>query len=164
MLQFHRSQVKTCRWYVPTSHFVQQLPLCTACSSAVDVSNVIGGAVTLQVVRGLVCWCVSFTISRLQGSTSLYGMRQNYGPLLARGLTGAASMICYYYGLQLLPLGDTVSMTCGSVCLGLAALSCMHLSASGLRPLHFSSRDHCCTVSQCNPRAPSDRFVSSCCR
>ena len=63
----------------------------------------------LQVIRGVFCWTLSVTIRRLQGFSNLYGQRQNYRALLIRGTTGAASMIAYYFSLQFLPLGDTVS-------------------------------------------------------
>lgn len=62
----------------------------------------------VQVARGMFCWSLTVTIGRLQGFSRLYGQRRNYLPLFIRGVTGAASMVAYYFGLQFLPLGDTV--------------------------------------------------------
>lgn len=43
-------------------------------------------------------------------STSLFGSRDNYVFLAARGLIGAAAMDCFYVAVQHLPLGDAVSL------------------------------------------------------
>jgi drug/metabolite transporter (DMT)-like permease len=39
-----------------------------------------------------------------------FGMRENRLKLISRGLCGATAMTLYYYSIQLLPLGDAVTI------------------------------------------------------
>ena len=64
--------------------------------------------VCLQVVRALFCWIATVAVAYNRGTARLYGERDNYVPLLVRGVMGALSMASYYFALQFLPLADTV--------------------------------------------------------
>jgi hypothetical protein len=62
-----------------------------------------------------------------QPAFRMFGDRMNWPLLASRGLTGAAAMTLYYISIQLLPLGDAVTIffsnavvtALASVCLGL---------------------------------------------
>ena len=61
-------------------------------------------------VRSALSFTMSLVLIRSVGITPVFGHRRSAPLLAARGCCGAASMAAYYTSLQMLPLGDAVTI------------------------------------------------------
>jgi hypothetical protein len=64
----------------------------------------------LCLVRSFLSFCFSIALMKSMGMAPMFGHQKNAPLLVARGVCGAASMALYYASLQLLPLGDAVTI------------------------------------------------------
>jgi len=74
--------------------------------------QLLGRVTVLEVclVRSTLSFTMSIILMKSMGMSPLFGHRKNAPLLVARGCCGALSMALYYASLQLLPLGDAVTI------------------------------------------------------
>ncbi|KAK9821373.1 hypothetical protein WJX74_005509 [Apatococcus lobatus] len=61
--------------------------------------------------RSVLTCSITFVTARVAGISPLYGQRQHYAWLMARGLCGTTAMTIYYGALHLLPLADAITLS-----------------------------------------------------
>lgn len=68
----------------------------------------------LCVVRSFLSFSMSLILMKGMKISPMFGHKENFPLLAARGCCGAMSMMLYYGSIQLLPLGDAVTVgACG---------------------------------------------------
>jgi drug/metabolite transporter (DMT)-like permease len=92
-----------------------------------------GSVYTLQIVatRSTASAVITILAQRRsasgQADTSMFGDRMHWPLLATRGLSGAAAMTLYYISIQLLPLGDAVTIFFSNAVVTALASVCLRL-------------------------------------